>query len=89
MRRGRFRAAGLAGVGVGGGEGVGRLQVALLAGGEGLGFVDAVEDVGFVPELRGFLRGVNVVGAGENAFGGGAAALEDQGEIVEGEGLAA
>ena len=65
------------------------MEVALLARRQGLGFVDAVEDVGLVPELGGLLRGVDVVGAGQDAFGGGAAALEDQGEIVEGEGLAA
>ena len=60
-----------------------------MAGYERLGFVDAVEDVGFISELRGLLRGVDVVGAGQDAFGSGTAALENQGEIVEGEGLAA
>ena len=55
----------------------------LLAGSELFSFVDAVEDVGFVADGFGFLDGGEVVGADEDALGGGTAAFHDEGEVVE------
>jgi len=49
--------------------------VFLLPRSEFLGFVDSVEDVGFVADQFGFLYGFVIVGADEDSFGGWAAAF--------------
>ena len=45
----------------------------------------SVEYVCFVADLLRFQQSGEVVGADDDAFGGGAAAFEDEGEVVEGE----
>ena len=61
----------------------------LLPGCQLLGFVHSVEDVAFIANELRFGNGGEVVRPGQNAFCNGATSFEDEGEVVEGEGLAA